>query len=814
MARLGKLTLASFLGSLLLPASLFALPPAPSIDEQLEKAGIRKGTALEQLVRENQSFGMLRAAERDSNSRVPAWLKVWYRKQNPHLEYNAADPTGGYPHVLKEILEWMVSHQDLRPGVNEPDVPPGFVNFPGGGIGRDLTPADEEAQSLVRDSLATAGTNVRASGAQTSRRSESDIRVNYWNTNKIIAGSNNIGGSGWQAQFYSTDGGTTWGQTTLPATSGDSFNSDPTVDWTSDGTAWATTMGITSGSQARMKLFRSTDSGASWTYHSTASGTQTNVDKQMMWVDHSATSPYKDRIYLIWHNGLPAFMNVFNGTSWGTPIQVSGSETTGTGIGADVKTNSFGDVFGAWPDTTSRGIYLVKSTNGGGSYSTPVRIRTTFGGYDIGVPSFNGRRVLIYVSLGAYRTASKNNVYAVWADFTGATGCTANANEPGSNVSSTCKTRIWFARSTDGGATFGAASMLNNQAGLNDQFNPFLVVDETNGTVAVMYYDTVADAGRKKTHVYYQSSVNDGATWSAAMQVTTAQTDETGSGADTGNQYGDYNGLSGIAGTFFPSWTDRRNGTNEEIWTAKITEGAPPVTYTVSGNAGTTGATVSAGSSSATSDASSNYTIANLVAGTYTVTPSKAGCTFSPTSQSVTVGPNATGLNFSASCSATTYSIAGNAGTTGATVTAGSASATSDASSNYTLSGLVAGTYTVTPTKSGCTFTPASQSVTVGPNATGKNFTASCTSGDTQLTSGVTLSGQSVALQQWKYYYITVPAGATNLTFTTTGATTDLDIYTQVTNKPTLSSYICRPYGATGNETCSATNPAAGTWWL
>ena len=37
-------------------------------------------------------------------------------------------------------------------------------------------------------------------------------------------------------------------------------------------------------------------------------------------------------------------------------------------------------------------------------------------------------------------------------------------------------------------------------------------------------------------------------------------TDETIAGADSGNQYGDYNSLSGYAGTFFPSWTDRRNG--------------------------------------------------------------------------------------------------------------------------------------------------------------------------------------------------------------------------------------------------------------
>ncbi|MEO6325349.1 MAG: hypothetical protein ABIT01_10255, partial [Thermoanaerobaculia bacterium] len=135
----------------------------------------------------------------------------------------------------------------------------------------------------------------------------------------------------------------------------------------------------------------------------------------------------------------------------------------------------------------------------------------------------------------------------------------------------------------------------------------------------------------------------------------------------------------------------------------------PALTYSISGNAGTTGATVSAGAGSATSDASSNFSIANLAAGSYTITPSKSGCTFSPTSSAVTVtSANVTGVNFTASCPVATYSISGNAGTTGAAVSTGAASTTSDASSNYTLASLAAGTYTVTPSKSGCTFAPVS----------------------------------------------------------------------------------------------------------
>ena len=162
----------------------------------------------------------------------------------------------------------------------------------------------------------------------------------------------------------------------------------------------------------------------------------------------------------------------------------------------------------------------------------------------------------------------------------------------------------------------------------------------------------------------------------------------------------------------------------------------------------------------------------------------------------------------------TTYTITGNAGTASATVAAGTVSTAADASGNYTLAGLAAGTYSVVASKSGCTFSPTSLSVTVGPSATGRNFTATCTSGDTALTSGVTLTGQSVAKSAWKFYYIDVPSGATSLTFATTSATADADIYTQFNAKPTSSSYICRPYGATGNETCTATNPGAGRWWL
>ena len=784
----------------------------PPLEAQLKAAHAIPGSELDKLIRANQDFGRLHARDA-ADAIVPPWLKVYWQKGHPEVNYaNDNDPTGGYPLVLKEILEWMMTHQDLKPG--QPDA----SMAPGTSFGDH--DADEEEESFTRakrpgiKSLgATSGTNVRTSGSQTVSRSESDIRINYWNPMKIIAASNNIGGSGTQGQYYSSDGGVTWGQTTLPLASGDSMHSDPTVDWSSDGTAWSTTMGI-NGNVLKVQSYRSTNGGATWTFDGTISGSQTNTDKQMQWIDHSATSPYANNNYVIWHNGNPAFMNRRTSSGWGTPIQVSDSQATGTCIGSDVKTNASGDVFGFFPDTGSRGIYVVKSVNGGASYSAPVKIVTTYDSYDIGVPAFSSRRILVYVSGGTYRNGTTNNVYALWTDLSGDTGCTAASNEPGTSTSSTCKTRIWFSRSTDGGTTWSARTKINNQSGLNDQFNQFLAIDETNGNLGAIYYDTVADPNRKKVDIYYQLSTDGGATWQPAVKVTTAMTDETITGADSGNQFGDYNSLSGYGNSFFPSWTDRRNNAKEEIWTAKITT-STAATYSVSGSAGVSGATLSTGSVSATSDASNNYTLNGLAAGTYTITPSKSGCTFSPASSSVTItSANVTGVNFTASCTAATYTISGNAGTTGATITAGSSSTTSDASSNYSMSGFAAGTYTVTPSKSGCTFSPASASVTISSANVTANFTATCGSGDIQLTSGVAVTGQSVAQGAWKYYYITVPAGATNLTFATTSATGDVDIYTQVNAKPTSSSYICRPYTASGNETCSAANPASGTWWV
>lgn len=151
-----------------------------------------------------------------------------------------------------------------------------------------------------------------------------------------------------------------------------------------------------------------------------------------------------------------------------------------------------------------------------------------------------------------------------------------------------------------------------------------------------------------------------------------------------------------------------------------------------------------AATGSQTADTSGNYTFAGLANGTYTITPSKAGFTFTPASQTVTISNgNTTAVNFTAN--GQTWSISGNVSANGAGATvalAGTASAstTADSTGNYSFTGLANGTYTVTPSKSGFTFSPASQTATVNnANVAALNFTAT-SSGSTGLAIDVNVS--------------------------------------------------------------------------
>ncbi|QSX79810.1 S8 family serine peptidase [Lysobacter solisilvae] len=82
------------------------------------------------------------------------------------------------------------------------------------------------------------------------------------------------------------------------------------------------------------------------------------------------------------------------------------------------------------------------------------------------------------------------------------------------------------------------------------------------------------------------------------------------------------------------------------------------------------------------------------------------------------------------------------------------------------------------------------------------------------LTKGVAATGLSAATGGYVKYTMVVPAGATNLTFTTSGGTGDSDMYVKFGSEPTDTVYDCRPYANGNAETCTFAAPSAGTYYI
>lgn len=300
--------------------------------------------------------------------------------------------------------------------------------------------------------------------------------------------------------------------------------------------------------------------------------------------------------------------------------------------------------------------------------------------------------------------------------------------------------------SSDGGATWSAinvglpANAIVWQLAIDPQ-PPFtlygstgsgiLSFTQTSSTCTLSCTASAPATGQANTPISFQAS----ATPSSSCSSSTPSYSWNFGDGNTSSQQNPSHAYSS-AGTYDWSMSTSLPGGFSCVQTGSIAISSSSSSYSIFGTitsagSGLHGVTVSAGGATASTDSNGDFTLSELADGTYTVTPSLPGYAFSPTSQSVTVnGESVTGINFTAATTAT-YSLSGTvtlsgAGLAGVTVTAGSASAKSGSTGAYTISGLVNGTYTVTPSLRGYTFSPASTSETVnGGNVMGVSFTAS-----------------------------------------------------------------------------------------
>lgn len=382
---------------------------------------------------------------------------------------------------------------------------------------------------------------------------EFTIEQNPANPLRIIAGGN---GSG-QVQFYSADGGSTWSSATgISNTCCDASN-----EWSFDGTiAYAATLGNASGG-LRASVYRSTDQGQTWVGRVDVS--TGSSDKEWIHVDRSPTSPYKDNVYLSWHqSNIQQFSrSTDKGLTWAPQTSFPSAPT---GIGSDLTTDAQGRLYYFYPallatDATcnANSIRMLRSDDGGVTFVNPASTKVVgiCGRFEAAVPAMETRRTFIYTSVDTDLSSGPHSgrMYVAFTDPVPPTVFPYAAGTAGNN-----HVAVKIVYSDDQGTTWSAPVFPHPTGDFAavDRFHPWLDVD-ANGVVHVGYYDTVnSGVPRNKVDFYYSYSTDGGATWAAQKRVSSA----TSENITNGQEWGDYNGLSVNLqqDRILTVWTDNR----------------------------------------------------------------------------------------------------------------------------------------------------------------------------------------------------------------------------------------------------------------
>ena len=398
--------------------------------------------------------------------------------------------------------------------------------------------------------------------------SEAAVAISPGNANLAIAGS--VRPSSSQEMYYSGDGGQTWLPSSLPL---GGTCCDPAVAWSSNGAlSYATSIGSCSVGGCDLYFYRSSDGGASWTdLESVTPGEPRrtldfDADRETLHVDTSALSPFKDSVYVAYHNGnvMQLARSRNQGDGWSAVALSSAAEDLG--IAGSVTTDRAGTLYYAWPAYDSQTIRFATSTDGGASFSASAVIAATEAAYEFSLPAQDTRQVLIYVasdsdlSDGPY----SSSIYVAWSDTTA----------PATSTPATNHSRVRVAASHDGGSTWTITSPhpTNDQQTV-DRFHPYLRVGP-DGTVHVVFYDTSLSPDRTGVDIYYSFSTDVAQSFSTPRRVTS----QTSPGILDWFEFGDYIGLDMAMNSLITAFADNRSetgvpGDSVDVYAAAIDPG-------------------------------------------------------------------------------------------------------------------------------------------------------------------------------------------------------------------------------------------------
>jgi hypothetical protein len=337
-------------------------------------------------------------------------------------------------------------------------------------------------------------------------QNETAIAVDPTNPSRLVAGANDYVtrtwsctisdtpcsalGDGYSGTYFSNDGGQTWCCTAtdpdhlgtlIPGVehlTGGPYDAggDPAVAFDSQGTPYYAGLGFNRLSAPNtVTVSRGTFDGGgqlSWSDPTFINATTSPAilnDKEWIAVDSHAASPFRDRVYVTWtrfkfsaHTGAYVQSPIFfasssdGGSTFTAPKSISGNVLYGQGsrpvVGPD------GTLYVFWDGSTRLSsldsTYVVKSTDGGATWSKPVAVSQLTDIFELSGTQF---RVNSYPAAAA---APNGDLYASWTTETklgdeqlgGDSRC---ADWLSSDLEDCYSVAVW-SRSADGGATWSA----------------------------------------------------------------------------------------------------------------------------------------------------------------------------------------------------------------------------------------------------------------------------------------------------------------------------------------------------------------------
>ncbi len=248
------------------------------------------------------------------------------------------------------------------------------------------------SQIKARTVLVDDSPDVPVTTAPNTTQSENSIFVNPLDNNKVLNSNNSTDGPPVSvvygtSSFMSTDGGDIWGGT-VQGTGGNN-SGDPAAAIDLSGRYFVNYIAAGGGNGTAYSL----DEGATWTHVQVYPNPGSLADKNHMWVDNSAASPFSGNLYASWTDfggsndaEIMIARSTNNGLSWASAQNISSAVNAGShNQGVNIKTGPNGEVYAAWSiydswPSDETAIGFAKSTDGGVTYSAATRAITNIRG--------------------------------------------------------------------------------------------------------------------------------------------------------------------------------------------------------------------------------------------------------------------------------------------------------------------------------------------------------------------------------------------------------------------------------------------------